>query len=90
MQQPSESAMHKGVPRSHSDQGKMDAFYRPFTVSGKGHCAGGLGAWKFDQGAMTDRDNSRVNQTDHNILLSLVDWVEGGNPLSVIVGTGKD
>ena len=52
-----------------------------------GHCVGGPGAWKFGQGAMKGRDTDGVNQTDHNVLLSLVDWVEGGNPPNVIVGT---
>ena len=67
----------------------MDGFYRLFMVPGMGHCVGGPGAWKFGQGAMFGRITEGINQTDHNVLLSLVDWVEGGNSPSVIVGVDE-
>jgi hypothetical protein len=66
---------------------EMDAFYRLFMVPGMGHCVGGPGAWKLGQGAIQGRGTDGVNHTDHSVMLSIVDWVEGGNPPSVIVGT---
>ena len=65
----------------------MDTFYRLFMVPGMGHCVGGPGAWKFGQGAVKGRDTDGINKTDHSAMLSIVDWVEGGNPPSAIFGT---
>ena len=67
----------------------MDEFYRLFIVPGMGHCFGGPGAWKLGQGAIVGRGTDGINQTDHSVMLSIVDWVEGGNPPSVIVGTDE-
>jgi len=68
----------------------MDSFYRLFVVPGMGHCAEGPGAWKFGQGAVYGRGTDGINQTDHNMMLSIVDWVENGNPPSVIIGANAD
>ena len=65
----------------------MDTFYRLFMIPGMGHCVGGVGAWKLGQGAIDGRGTDGINQTDHSVMLSIVDWVEGGNPPGVIVGT---
>ena len=54
-------------------------------IPGMGHCLGGLGAWRIGQGGVPLTDS--VNQTDHNVLLSLVEWVEGGQAPEVIIGT---
>ena len=58
-------------------------------VSGMGHCYGGLGAWKLGQGAIVGRGTDGINKTDYNIMLSIVDWVENGNPPGVIIGTDE-
>ena len=36
---------------------------------------------------MVGRATSRINQTDHNVMLTIVDWVENRNPPAVIIGT---
>ncbi|KAJ7207190.1 tannase and feruloyl esterase [Mycena pura] len=65
----------------------LDDFYRLFLIPGMGHCLGGPGASNFGQlGAGTNA----VNQSSHNILLALVDWVEGGVELDTITGTTTD
>lgn len=66
---------------------KMDSFYRLFMVPGMGHCSGGPGAWKFGQGVFAGRATDGINQTDHSIMLSIVDWVENGIPPTVLIGT---
>ena len=54
-----------------------------------GHCLGGPGAWKIGQGANVGRDTDGANRTDHSVMLSIVDWVEGGNPPKVVIGTDE-
>ena len=56
-------------------------------IPGMGHCFWGIGAWKFGQGVGTGRTSDALNQTDHSVILSIVDWVENGKPPTVIVGT---
>ncbi|KAJ7498226.1 tannase and feruloyl esterase [Mycena galericulata] len=82
----------------------LDAFYRLFLVPGMDHCAGGppSAASQFGQlapkrigGAPTSTlqgSTSTQNDTRHNILLALVDWVEGGDERAPesIVGTAAD
>jgi feruloyl esterase len=46
-------------------------------VPGMFHCQTS-GAWAFGQGALSGSISNRMNDTAHNILLALVDWVEGG------------
>jgi len=41
------------------------------------HCTQG-GAWTFGQGAIVGPASNIINDTDHNVLLSLVNWVENG------------
>ncbi|KAJ6452481.1 tannase and feruloyl esterase [Mycena sanguinolenta] len=64
----------------------MDAFYRLFLVPGLGHCVGGLGPTAFGQGISPG--TNAVNDSTHNVLLALVDWVEGGVGPAVMVGSG--
>ncbi|KAJ6492482.1 tannase and feruloyl esterase [Mycena vitilis] len=64
---------------------EMDAFYRLFLIPGMGHCVGGLGPTSFGQGIVPG--TNAVNDSDHNILLALVDWVEGGVAPATIVGS---
>ncbi|KAJ7604275.1 tannase and feruloyl esterase [Roridomyces roridus] len=68
----------------------LDDFYRLFLVPGMDHCAGGVqggvaGASEFGQLGGTNRIG--VNASSHNILLALVDWVEGGVAPANITGT---
>ncbi|KAF8142905.1 tannase and feruloyl esterase [Mycena galopus ATCC 62051] len=65
----------------------MDAFYRLFLVPGMGHCFGGLGPTSFGQGLIPG--TNVVNDTAHNILLALVDWVEGGDAAAPETITGS-
>lgn len=49
-----------------------------------GHCIGGPGASAFGQLSLS---SNVVNDSAHNVLLALVEWVEEGSPPEVIVGT---
>ncbi|KAJ7695379.1 tannase and feruloyl esterase [Mycena rosella] len=64
----------------------LDAFYRLFLVPGMGHCSGGPGAARFGQLG----GQNAVNASAHNMLLALVDWVEGGVAPDTIIGTTED
>ncbi|KAJ6569732.1 tannase and feruloyl esterase [Mycena vulgaris] len=64
----------------------LDDFYRLFLIPGMGHCSGGLGAPSFGQSGGLNV----VNDTSHNILLALVDWVERGVAPDTIVGSGEN
>ncbi|KAJ7848054.1 tannase and feruloyl esterase [Mycena olivaceomarginata] len=64
-------------------------FYRLFLIPGMSHCGNGPGANAFGQGIMGFGANV-MNASSHNILLALVDWVEGGVAHETIIGTGMD
>ncbi|KAG6845487.1 hypothetical protein H0H87_008384 [Tephrocybe sp. NHM501043] len=64
----------------------LDAFYRLFLIPGMNHCSGGPGATAFGQGGIA---SNVMNTSSHNVLLAMVDWVEGGAAPDVIVGTGR-
>ncbi|KAF7300583.1 Carboxylic ester hydrolase [Mycena chlorophos] len=66
--------------------GSPDDFYRLFLIPGMGHCAGGPGSTRFGQ---LGRSIAPHNDTQHNILLALVDWVEHGVAPEVIIGTSE-
>ncbi|KAF7342770.1 Carboxylic ester hydrolase [Mycena sanguinolenta] len=63
----------------------LDDFYRLFLIPGMGHCFGGLGPTSFGQGITTG--TNAVNDSAHNILLALVDWVENGVAPATIIGS---
>lgn len=54
------------------------------------HCVLGPGAWAFGQGAGIGAGTNAVNDTSHNILLALVDWVEGSQAPDFIVGLDQN
>ena len=56
-------------------------------IPGMGHCLGGPGAWRIGQGILGGVSTNGVNETDHSVLLSLVEWVEGGNAPEFVIGT---
>jgi feruloyl esterase len=64
----------------------LDDFYRLFIVPGMGHCIGGPGAWRIGQGASGGLATNGLNDTQHSLLLSLIDWVEEGNAPETITG----
>ena len=64
---------------------ELDDFYRYFPVGGMDHCAGGVGAWVLGQSSLTAPGRARDSQ--HNVLLRVVDWVENGNAPETITGT---
>ncbi|KAJ7090541.1 tannase and feruloyl esterase [Mycena epipterygia] len=66
----------------------LDDFYRLFLIPGMGHCSGGLGPTAFGQG--TFAGSNIINDTSHNILLALVDWVEHGVAPPTIIGSGAN
>lgn len=50
------------------------------------HCQGGPGAYHFGQRGPAALDFAS-NDSAHNALLALVDWVEGGKAPDVLIGT---
>jgi feruloyl esterase len=79
--------MHNLVSRT-LNMRSLDSFYRLFLVPGMDHCSDGPGAWRFGQPEV-DGTNA-VNASSHNILLALVDWVEGGKAPDTVIGTADD
>lgn len=63
---------------------EIHEFYRLFFIPGMHHCSTGPGAWNIGQ---TYPLGLETNDTAHNVLLALVDWVENGNAPSSIIGT---
>ncbi|KAJ7151197.1 tannase and feruloyl esterase [Mycena filopes] len=64
----------------------LDDFYRLFLIPGMEHCRGGPGATRFGQFGTF---SNAVNASSHNVLLALVDWVEGGVAPDTIIGTAE-
>ncbi|KAF7289851.1 Carboxylic ester hydrolase [Mycena indigotica] len=64
--------------------GNPDDFFRLFLIPGMGHCFGGPGATKFGHHGLTPGRNN----SEHNILSAIVEWVEGGVAPSSFVGVG--
>ncbi|KAG5734860.1 putative feruloyl esterase B-2 [Termitomyces sp. T112] len=63
----------------------MDTFYRLFLVPGMNHCIGGPGSMLFGQmGAVSNA----LNNSDSNVLLAMVKWVEGDVGPDVVRGIG--
>ncbi|KAJ7078443.1 tannase and feruloyl esterase [Mycena belliarum] len=63
----------------------LDSFYRLFNVPGMDHCEDGIGASRFGQLPAS----KSLNDSSHNIILALVDWVENGVAPDVIIGTAR-
>ncbi|KAK3670907.1 hypothetical protein LTR78_009185 [Recurvomyces mirabilis] len=62
----------------------MHDFYRLFCIPGMHHCSTGPGAWDIGQVYPLD---TRRNDTEHNVLLSLVEWVENERAPDFMIGT---
>lgn len=61
----------------------LDDFYRFFRISGMGHCSGGDGAHMIGNQLMSVSSLD----TQNNVLLRMVDWVENGNAPETVTGT---
>lgn len=70
---------------------EMQSFYRLFYIPGMHHCYNGPGSWFVGQPgswmAPTPNIPAQFNNSDHNILLSLVEWTESNKAPKIIVGT---
>ncbi|KAF2640760.1 tannase and feruloyl esterase [Massarina eburnea CBS 473.64] len=66
---------------------EMHDFFRLFYIPGMGHCSGGNGAWSVGQPTVDRPAGAQFNDTQHNILLALVAWVEDGSAPQSLVGT---
>lgn len=66
---------------------EMHKFYRLFYVPGMGHCAGGLGQWAIGQPMMDRPTGAQFNNSQHNILLAMIEWVENDRAPVSLIGT---
>lgn len=66
---------------------EMHKFFRLFYIPGMQHCSGGPGAWNIGQPTVDRPTGAQFNDTDHNVLLALVKWVEEGVAPDYMVGT---
>jgi feruloyl esterase len=64
----------------------MDEWTRFFRVSGMFHCNSGPGAWVLGQGGNAAQNGISYDK-QHNVLKSIVDWVEKGAAPEYIEGT---
>ena len=65
---------------------ELDSFFRLFRVPGMFHCNSGPGAWVIGQGGGSAAAGVPF-VSGHNVLASLVQWVENGTGVDDIVGT---
>ena len=67
----------------------LDPFWKHFIIPGMDHCtystASGKAAWNFGQSMAPPQ--GLANDSSHNILWSMVDWVEKGVSPQTIIGT---
>ncbi|KAH7102197.1 Tannase/feruloyl esterase [Auriculariales sp. MPI-PUGE-AT-0066] len=68
----------------------MDDWYALYLVPGLNHCVNmgsvATGAWKFGQLGTVPEPRAASNDSEHNALLALVDWVEKGKDPKKLVG----
>jgi feruloyl esterase len=70
-------------PRSDSSN-PVDAFYRLFMIPGMGHCYGGAGPT-----SIAPTDSVDATDPEHDLMLSLEQWVEKGIAPEMVIGSGK-
>ncbi|EMD68957.1 hypothetical protein COCSADRAFT_194858 [Bipolaris sorokiniana ND90Pr] len=66
---------------------EMHDFYRLFYIPGMGHCAGGNGQWSIGQPQIDRPTGAQFNDSQHNILLAMVEWVEKDRAPVTLIGT---
>ncbi|QHN03162.1 tannase/feruloyl esterase family alpha/beta hydrolase [Granulicella sp. WH15] len=70
-------------PRSDSSN-PVDTFYRLFMIPGMGHCYGGAGPTSIAPTGSAD-----ATDPQHDLMLSLEQWVEKGIAPEMLIGSGK-
>jgi len=66
----------------------IDDYYRLFTVPGMQHCYGGNGANAFGGAQQAEEGMPPgANDTEHDVLLALINWVENGAAPETLVAT---
>lgn len=79
------NAVHKAT--AGKIKGKLQDHYRYYEVPGMSHCRNGAGPWHFGGIGQEDAGNRPLKfDTQHDMLLSLVAWVEKGDIGSYQVG----
>jgi feruloyl esterase len=66
---------------------EMHDIFRLFYISGMGHCSSGPGAWLIGQPGVEVHKRAGFNDSQHNILLAMVDWVENDGAPVEMIGT---
>lgn len=70
---------------------EMQSFFRMILVPGLEHCNGGAGSWYIGQtawlGGPLGPINPSLNNSNHNVLLALVEWTEGAQEPTSVIGT---
>ena len=59
-------------------------------IPGMGHSARDSGVWRIGQGVVNGTPTNELDETDHGVSLSLVEWVDGEQALDVIIGTDDE
>jgi feruloyl esterase len=77
---------YKHISQTLGEQ-SLDSFYRLFWIPGMSHCTSGLGHWYFGQGALIGKVTNKVNDTSHNIVLAMIDWVENDVAPDFLIGS---
>jgi feruloyl esterase len=70
-------------PRSDSSN-PVDTFYRLFMIPGMGHCYGGAGPT-----SIAPIDSVDAIDPEHDLMLSLDEWVDKGFAPEMVIGSGK-
>jgi feruloyl esterase len=79
-----EAFMNK-YPDPRSDTPKsVDTFYRLFMIPGLAHCYGGAGPT-----SIASTDSADKTAPEHDLMLSLEQWVEKGIAPALLIGSGK-
>ena len=77
---------YKNVQKTlRKSQNGMDDLWRHFQIPGMWHCSRGAAAWQFAQSGTAIE--GLQNKTENNVLLKMVDWVEGGKAPTTLTGT---
>ena len=63
---------------------RVDTFYRLFMIPGMGHCYGGAGPT-----SIAPTDSVAAADPEHDLMLSLEQWVEKGIAPERVIGSGK-
>ena len=79
------AAFMRQYPDPRSDRSnRVDTFYRLFMIPGMGHCYGGAGPT-----SIAPTDSVAATDPEHDLMLSLEQWVEKGIAPEKVVGSGQ-